>query len=417
MTAASPVRESWPRGYLPALFLSAFVLRAAVIGLLQNFERITGYENEEIALNLLAGRGYSMAFFGPVAPTAHQYPLYTFFLYFHFLLFGKNYLWVELTQALIGSLSCVLLAHLGRSLFDLHTGMTAGVLSALYPTYVYWTTRIQALTLEILLLIALLLLLLRAMRRDRLSDWAAAGTTLGLAALSKTLYLILVPSFFLWTWLWRHPPGPRLLKNLAVFVFAALLVIAPWTIRNAVTLRAFVPITTNGGFNLWVGNNPHASGSMFTTDHRGMRETISPEMLGRLAAAGSDVEKEKIFSQAAWTYLREHPGRFVALIPPKLRALWWFDPDLPSDYPKARQAVYLLLLFPALLGLLASAPQWRKLSIFYLIYLTLSAAYSVYYGGARFRYVIEFSFLLFAAHFLVRLARGRWFWKTKNLAS
>ena len=390
--------------WMAGIVFLALAARVAVIFLLRNFDAVTGYENEEIALNLIAGRGYSMAVFGPLVPTAYQYPLYTFFLALHFLLFGKNYLFVEFSQALLGSLSSLLLVYLGRNLFDRLTGLAAGLLCAVYPIYVYWVTRGQALTLEIFLLIALLLLVLRAMKQDRVRDWALAGFGLGLATLSKTIYLILAPAFLLWAWLWRRPAFPRLVRNAAVFGIAAAAAIAPWTIRNAITLHAFVPVTTNGGFNFWVGNNPNASGSIFTADHRGMWETLSPEMLARLRSA-PDVEKERIFSQAAWSYIREHPARCVALIPAKLRALWWFDPDMPSDFPVVREVVYVLLLVPALLGMIASRRKWRELSIFYLTYLTLSAAYSVYYGGARFRYVIEFSLILFAASFLVSMAR------------
>jgi len=390
--------------WMAGIVFLALVLRVAVIFLLRNFDAVTGYENEEIALNLLAGQGYSMAVFGPLAPTAYQYPLYTFFLALHFLLFGKNYLFVELSQALLGSLSCLLLVYLGRNLFDRLTGLAAGLLCAVYPIYVYWVTRAQALTLEIFLLIALLLLVLRAMKQDRVRDWALAGFGLGLATLSKTIYLILAPAFLLWAWLWRRPAFPRLVRNAAVFGIAAAAAIAPWTIRNAITLHAFVPVSTNGGYGLWIGNNPAATGNIFTSDHQGMSAKLSEEMRARLRSA-SDVEKERIFREAAWAFIRQHPARFVALVPAKLRALWWFDPDMPSDFPVVREVVYVLLLIPALLGMIASRKQWRELSIFYLIYLTLSAAYSVYYGGARFRYVIEFSLILFAASFLVSMAR------------
>ena len=395
-----PGTKAYPLG----IFGLALAVRLLVLFQLSNFQSVTGYENEEIALNLIAGRGYSMAFFGPLGPTAHQYPLYTFFLAAHFFLFGKNYLFVELSQALIGSFSCVLLVYLGRVLFDRRTGTVAGWLCALYPLYVYWTVRGQALTLEVFILVGLHLLVLRAIRQDRIRDWALAGLVLGIGTLSKTIYLILGPAFLLWAWLYARPALPRLARNALVFLVVAGAAIAPWTIRNALTLHALIPVTTNGGFNLWVGNNPDATGSMFSRDHLGMREKLSPEVRAELAA-NDDVGKERIFYREARAFIREHPGRFLALIPAKLSALWWFDPYMASDFPLVREVVYILLLIPALGGMVASRRRWRELSIFYLIYLSLSAAYSVYYGGARFRYVIEFSLILFAANFLVSLAR------------
>ena len=38
------------------------------------------------------------------------------------------------------------------------------------------------------------------------------------------------------------------------------------------------------------------------------------------------------------------------------------------------------------------------------MYLALSATYSVFYGSARFRYLIEFSFIIFTAYAVVTIA-------------
>ena len=37
-------------------------------------------------------------------------------------------------------------------------------------------------------------------------------------------------------------------------MLACVLTVAPWTIRNAVVFRAFIPVSTMGGLNLWQGN-------------------------------------------------------------------------------------------------------------------------------------------------------------------
>ena len=54
-------------------------------------------------------------------------------------------------------------------------------------------------------------------------------------------------------WLaWRRPGG---LRRAALFALTALLVVAPWTLRNWLVFdHAFVPVSTAGALNLWQGN-------------------------------------------------------------------------------------------------------------------------------------------------------------------
>ena len=87
-------------------------------------------------------------------------------------------------------------------------------------------------------------------RRGGLAWVALAGALAGLAILTRTNgTVMLIPlAFGVWT------AKPRLsLKPLvqpAILLAAAAVVIAPWTIRNAVTMDAFVPVSTQSGYTL-----------------------------------------------------------------------------------------------------------------------------------------------------------------------
>jgi hypothetical protein len=87
----------------------------------------------------------------------------------------------------------------------------------------------------------------------------------GLATLTRELALYLVPLVVLWmlrprgaTPAGEWPTGPRSLRArlvpAALLVLLCLLAIIPWTIRNAIVFRAFIPVSTMGGLNLWQGN-------------------------------------------------------------------------------------------------------------------------------------------------------------------
>ena len=82
---------------------------------------------------------------------------------------------------------------------------------------------------------------------------AAGGLLWGLAILSRETILYFLPL--------ARPGWPGALAAArgraargALFVLSAVLTVAPWTYRNWVAFRAFVPVSTAGGLNLFQGN-------------------------------------------------------------------------------------------------------------------------------------------------------------------
>ncbi len=378
----------------PLLFVFALVLRVAAVAVVGDLPSIRGYECEAISHSLLEGDGYAMPYFGPRQATAHQYPLYCFLMAGHFALFGFHYLPLQLFQAVVGAFSCVLLWRLGARVSTERIGRIAGLLAAVYPVYVYWTARLQALTIEVALLIALLLLIDRAFERPTLSRFIGAGVLFGAACLSKSLYLVFLPVIFAWAaWRW----GTKgLSKPLGAFAVAAALVILPWTARNWIVLGEPVLISSNGGWNLYVGANPHASGSTHALGGVPMPETVPESLRARLLTL-DDLGKDRLFREQAIAWIQENPGEYLSLVPAKLRALWWFDPHTPTSFETVRVIVYLTLLAAAAAGAYRARPYLRGLSVFAGLALVSTGVYATFYGSPRFRYAIEFGFLILAA--------------------
>jgi len=404
LTALGKLRARFSfRQYLIFIFLLSLAARAALIFLLSNFNRVSGMENEGIALNMLAGKGYSYAFIVNEMPTAIVGPVYTVFLYLHFLFFGKNYLPVELSQALIASVSALVLALIGRRMAGERVGIISGFLFALYPTYAYWCALPLQLTVDIFMLELSILLVMLAFDRQKLAYHILAGAWIGLTALSKSFYLSFLILYLAWVWLWQRPNLKSIVYAGCVWAACAALVITPWSIRNYRVFREWVPLTTNGGANLWYGNNPNATGALYTKDGRSMLSTIPRELMNKIAGAKTEAEKDRILSRAGKDWAKSHPQEFLKLVPLRLRAIWWFDPEMESSFPALRKMVYAALLVFAIPGIILALRLWKQVSIFYLLAAWESGFYSFFVGQARFRYLIEFGFLLFCACFLAWL--------------
>ena len=123
----------------------------------------------------------------------YQAPLYPYFLGALHTLFGDGPWVARLSQAVIGSLSCVLLGLAGARFFSRRVGLVAGVGLALYAPAIYFDGLIQKATLDAFLFSLLLLAFAQQVDRDQLELSFASGAVLGLLALVRENALVLAP--------------------------------------------------------------------------------------------------------------------------------------------------------------------------------------------------------------------------------
>jgi 4-amino-4-deoxy-L-arabinose transferase-like glycosyltransferase len=117
-----------------------------------------------------------------------------------------------------------------------------------YPPLVYVAESMYSETLFVPLELAAVAAALMHRRSSHRWRWAAvAGVLCGLLALVHPEGMALLLPLALLLWAARPRLSLRSLAAPALAVVCALVVIAPWTIRNALVLHAFVPITTELG--------------------------------------------------------------------------------------------------------------------------------------------------------------------------
>jgi hypothetical protein len=183
----------------------------------------------------------------------------------------------------------------GALAFGRRAGLLAAVAAAFYPELVWYPAHYWSETVYLLFLWGAIERTLAADARGSRRVAAVAGLLWGLATLTRELSLYLVPIAALWL---LRPRGraagePRAFKiqdvtPAAALVLATVLTVVPWTIRNAIVFRGFVPVSTMGGLNLWHGNT--------TLTHLEIYEV--------LATKGGPVEQDR--------YCREMAGRTIA---------------------------------------------------------------------------------------------------------
>ena len=233
-----------------AVLALALALRVAVVLATPGYAPFAdAVDYDAHGVSIAAGAGYPPTLLGePGSPSALRPPGYPVLLGAVYAVAGPHsWTWARLAGAVLGTLVVLLLFLLARAMGGARTGLVAAAIAAVFPPLVLLNASLLTEPLFLVLEVAALLALTAARGRPRLVLWAAAcGALCGLAALTRSAgLLLLLPAVFV---LWRAGPGGRRsLAAPAVAVLAAAAVVLPWTVRNAVVLGAFVPISTQGG--------------------------------------------------------------------------------------------------------------------------------------------------------------------------
>ncbi|HET8976574.1 MAG TPA: glycosyltransferase family 39 protein [Solirubrobacteraceae bacterium] len=212
---------------------------------------------------------------GSRGPTAYFPPAFPYYLAIADLIDGheaggKSAVAPERVEmAVTGTIGVALLGLVALEAFGEGVALAAMGLAAVYPVFLETSGILAAENLVVPLQLAAAYAVLRAGRArgaGRAYGWiAATGILTGLAALAHQNAILYVIPFGIAAWLVvrRQDRGarPRLraLSGPVVLVALTCLMIAPWTIRNAVQLHTFVPISDETGITLAGTYNPRSA--------------------------------------------------------------------------------------------------------------------------------------------------------------
>lgn len=207
--------------------------------------------------------------------------------------------------------------------------------------------------------------------------WLLPGALFGSLALVRPEYLgiaalIAIAIFLRRTREWR----PSIVRA-AIFLVAAFVVIAPWTLRNAVALDRFVPISTGGGQVLFAGTylpsdgDPEKVGAEVVAENPDLfapqdaQRLRLEQILARLAAAEhpgmeTDQALSKLGKEQLWDDVSAEPLGYAGFVAAKVGRIWSHGPRDVMREPVWEVLHWLLVAFGLLgLALLAWQRRWE----------------------------------------------------------
>lgn len=255
-------------------------------------------------------------------------PLYPYTLGFQYALFGHSKVIPRMMQMLYGLGCCLFLYLIGRRLFSRSVGLFAAFLYALYkPSLFYEQTLLSETPMA---LVCLILVFLMTGKQRKPLYWLGVGGALGIAALFRGNVLLFAPVLAVWLAFCSFRDTGKIFDKAGVLrevmlVLGVLIGIAPATVHNYLAERDFVLITSNAGFNFFIGNQAKASGRFvmpprvdMDQDPSGRR--IAEQDLGRSPLKSSEVSK--YWSSRARRFIHENRGGFIKLLGLKFRYFW-----------------------------------------------------------------------------------------------
>jgi 4-amino-4-deoxy-L-arabinose transferase-like glycosyltransferase len=382
---------------------------------------------DRAAVSIAAGHGFPpTAYAAPGSASALRPPAYPVALAATFKVFGHSYSAARGVGALFGLLAVVLIGLLGQALWGRPVGFLAAWLAAVFPPLVWLNASLLSEALFLPLELGAVLLAIRY-RSGYGGAWSAvaAGALCGAAGLTRSVGLALIVLVWLAVYGSRRPTGTRL-RAIGLTTAACVLVIAPWTARNAVQFHAFVPVSTQGGPT--VAGTYNASAGTHDRYFGMWRNPLwLPEYRPLLHDGLDEAQIDREMRRRALDYAREHPAypaavtglnvlRLFDLGPGHsfVTKLWDDEMGVPRSLRGATSIALWLVTALAMIGLVAG---WRRRGraflrpgFVWLVPALMFASVVWIHGGARYRAPVDPFIVLLAAYGLAaawpRVARA-----------
>jgi len=380
-----------------------------VVGFLLSHHPASSFFSRSLDLGYLAesinsGHGLSSPFGGSTGPTAFVTPGYAAIVALIFHFFGSyssaSAVALLLLQVTFAVLTVHVVVHVANRLFGPRTANVAGAIWAvslplLSLPVIPWDTCLSA-----FLLMSIVALALRCVEHPRTLNWVILGIACGLAMWVNPSLLLTFAVILGWAMLrtsssWTYEPLLCVLLILAIF--------APWPIRNARVMRAFIPVRDNFGYEMWQGNHPGATGA-FDPD---LQPVGNKAEYADYASQGELAFMHRKSAEAK-DYIRANPGQFVRLTGLRIVRFWTGTGD-----QEISPMQLLHMSVTSVLGFLGLALLFRSRNplagLFLMIFLIFPLPYYITHPDVRFRALLDPLLTILTAYLLISLWQNRSF--------
>jgi tetratricopeptide (TPR) repeat protein len=342
-------------------------------------------------------------------------PFYPYFVGIIYKLFGHNYFIPRLFQHLIGSFSVILIYFLSRKFFNHKVACLSAFIASIYGIFIYFENELLLDFLLVFFGVLLVLLLLRAEENPKKSRFLWAGLISGLFAITRPNILIFIPFVLLWIYLLLKFDLKEKLVYSLFFLLGLILLIIPVTLRNYFVGKDFVLISSQGGINFYVGNNPDADGTSaflppFGDDWEYQDALYEVQKVTNTPPKPSEVSD--YYFKKGIDFIIHSPVKFLSLFIKKLYLFWnSFEISNNQDIYFFRRYSALIRILPlgfwligalSLLGIALSLKNWKRFFLPLSFIFSYSFSVLLFFVNSRFRLPVLPFLIIFSSFALIQ---------------
>lgn len=191
-----------------------------------------------------------------------------FYFYFIAIIFSVTHLisqqsivMIILVQILMSCISILILYQIAAKVFGVKEALLAVFFVSIYEILVFFDNVILSASLINFLNLCMIFYLLKYYEAKSLRYIFFSGLLFGLSIITRANLLLFIPFILIWLYLINRKSRSTILKSTGIFIAGVAIFIAPITIRNYVLTKEFIPISSNMGYNFYIGNNEKANGT------------------------------------------------------------------------------------------------------------------------------------------------------------
>lgn len=385
---------------IKSILFIAILLRLSAVVFVADLNEKNYWEYGEIAKNIVTGKGFSLFYIEGAKlgwhskdsalpfPSAYMPPLYVgwlvpFMAVDNILL--RNILLLS-ANIIVSIVVILMLFHYVKKHFEARIALFSALIYATLPEFIFASLSYTPTLLFHLLILYILISL------DSFSKWRYLHLFVSIILLvSLRSEMILLGLVFAALLLIKKE-----YYKVAVVLSSVLIFVSAWTIRNYYAFDEFVPLTTNGGINLYRGFNSEGIGSWGDGKVTDSLYTITSNK-------HFELEMNRRYMDSALEYINQNKLESFYNSFKKLFHLWMVNPmDKRSFHPLYLIPWIALLLF-SIIGLIKTydIPKYKYI---YTALIVQSFVVMLFFAIPRYQTMIKILLIPFASYAVVLLS-------------
>jgi len=376
------------------LIVSLFIISAGISISSGNELRYPDeHDYHALAKNILVGKGFVKE---NSEPTSFRPPGYPFILSIIYHIYPHP-ISAKLLNTIAYTITAFLISIIVQKIIP-GGQFIAPLLLLAYPIGLYSASTLYPQTLGALLLFSTLLIIY---------NYDHNVISISLAGILFGILIILIPSFLLIipiiVFMIFYTQKKRLVINIkysSFFFLCVLLILSPWTIRNYQIFGKFIPLSTNSGINLLLGNSEN------TRPNSGVNVDISTYT--KEIIQNNEALADKQLTKFAIDWIKNNPKKAASLYFQKVLNYFNFRNELyvQSEESQLKDLLVFITYYPLLLIAVIRIivhkyyPLNTKETLLYVLYFGNAFLSAIHFTRIRFRIPFDLALITIDAIFL-----------------